>query len=50
MILASSSKIHDTGWMPDAAVVEWIQSKYETLAQDLDECARRRWARLNRCL
>src|SRR3989304_4965371 len=30
--------------MPDAAVVEWIQSKYENLAEDLDERARRRWA------
>lgn len=30
--------------MPDAAVVEWIQSKYEKLAESLDERARRRWA------
>ena len=30
--------------MPDAAVVEWIESKYENLAEDLDERARRRWA------
>ena len=30
--------------MPDAAVVEWIQSKYENLAEDLGERARRRWA------
>jgi len=30
--------------MPDAVVVEWIQSKYENLAEDLDERARRRWA------
>lgn len=30
--------------MPDAAVVEWIQSKYESLAEDLDERGRRRWA------
>jgi len=30
--------------MPDAAVVEWIQSKYVSLADDLDERARRRWA------
>jgi transposase len=30
--------------MPDAVVVGWIQSKYENLAEDLDERARRRWA------
>lgn len=30
--------------MPDAAIVEWIQSKYENLAEDLDERACRRWA------
>jgi transposase len=30
--------------MPDAAVVQWIQSKYENLAEELDERARRRWA------
>ena len=30
--------------MPDAAVVEWIQSKYENLSEDLNERACRRWA------
>ena len=30
--------------MTDDTVVEWIQSKYENLAGDLDERARRRWA------
>ncbi len=30
--------------MPDGIVIEWIQSKYENLAEDLDERARRRWA------
>jgi hypothetical protein len=30
--------------MTDDAVVEWIHSKYENLAGDLDERARRRWA------
>jgi transposase len=30
--------------MADDTVVEWIQSKYENLAGDLDERARRRWA------
>ena len=30
--------------MPDATVVEWIQSKYESLTEDLDERGRRRWA------
>lgn len=30
--------------MADETVVEWIQSKYENLAGDLDERARRRWA------
>ena len=30
--------------MPDAAVVEWIRSKYENLAEDLEERSRRRWA------
>ena len=30
--------------MTDDSVVEWIQSKYENLAGDLDERARRRWA------
>jgi transposase len=30
--------------MADDTVVEWIQSKYENLAGELDERARRRWA------
>ena len=30
--------------MTDDTVVEWIQSKYENLAGELDERARRRWA------
>ena len=29
--------------MTDDTVVEWIQSKYENLAGELDERARRRW-------
>ena len=30
--------------MADASIVEWIQSKYENLAGELEERARRRWA------
>src|SRR6476660_6442871 len=30
--------------MTDDTVVEWIRSKYENLADDLNERARRRWA------
>ncbi len=30
--------------MSDANVVEWIRSKFETLREELDERARRRWA------
>jgi hypothetical protein len=30
--------------MTDHTVIEWIQSKYESLAGELDERARRRWA------
>ena len=30
--------------MTDDAVIEWIQSKYESLFEDLNERARRRWA------
>ena len=30
--------------MKDDSVIEWIQSKYENLAVDLNERARRRWA------
>ncbi|MCH7689382.1 MAG: ISAzo13 family transposase, partial [Planctomycetes bacterium] len=30
--------------MTDETVVEWIQSKYENLADELGERARRRWA------
>jgi transposase len=30
--------------MTDTAIVEWIRSKYEALATDLNELARRRWA------
>lgn len=31
-------------WMPDAATIEGIESKFNTLAGDLDERGRRRWA------
>ena len=34
---------HD-GEMPDAQVVSWINEKYNAIAPDLDERARRRWA------
>lgn len=30
--------------MPDALIVEWTRSKYESLAGDLTERARRHWA------
>ena len=30
--------------MTDGTIVEWIRGKYESLAADLDERARRRWA------
>lgn len=31
-------------WMPDAVTIEGIESKFNTLAGDLDERGRRRWA------
>lgn len=30
--------------MPEAQVIEWIREKYQAIANDLDERARRRWA------
>lgn len=30
--------------MTEGTIVEWIRAKYESLAGDLDERARRRWA------
>ena len=34
---------HD-GRMPDAKLISWISEKYNAIAADLDERARRRWA------
>jgi hypothetical protein len=38
---------HD-GPMPDAKLISWISEKYNAIAADLDERARRRWAAAER--